>query len=128
MEKLKEEISSIKDDLTNIKTDIKLIYQTQATLSEAVEKLTELTSNFQALITTQNTHSEDIHDLFTKYNKLQEEMYNKIAQCQSHTIKIKTLCDEIRELKEAIKFRDKALIGLGTGVIVYIIIELIKLI
>ena len=128
MEKLKEEISSIKDDLTNIKTDIKLIYQTQATLSEAVEKLTELTSNFQALITTQNTHSEDIHDLFTKYNKLQEEMYNKIAQCQSHTVKIKTLCDEIRELKDAIKFRDKALIGLGTGVIVYIIIELIKLI
>ena len=128
MEKLKDEISSIKNDLTNIKTDIKLIYQTQATLSEAVEKLTELTSNFQALIATQNTHSEDIHDLFTKYNKLQEEMYNKIAQCQSHTVKIKTLCDEIRELKDAIKFRDKALIGLGTGVIVYIIIELIKLI
>jgi len=128
MEKLKEEISSIKDDLTNIKTDIKLIYQTQATLSEAVEKLTELTSNFQSLITTQNTHSEDIHDLFTKYNKLQEEMYNKIAQCQSHTVKIKTLCDEIRELKDAIKFRDKALIGLGSGVLIYIIVELIKLI
>jgi len=128
MEKLKEEISSIKDDLSNIKTDIKLIYQTQATLSEAVEKLTELTSNFQALIATQNTHSEDIHDLFTKYNKLQEEMYNKIAQCQSHTVKIKTLCDEIRELKDAIKFRDKALIALGSGVLIYIIVELIKII
>jgi len=128
MEKLKEEISSIKDDLTNIKTDIKLIYQTQATLSEAVEKLTELTSNFQSLITTQNTHSEDIHDLFSKYNKLQEEMYNKIAQCQSHTVKIKTLCEEIRELKDAIKFRDKALITLGSGVLIYIIVELIKLI
>jgi len=128
MENIQNELSDIKNDISNIKTDIKLIYQTQATLSEAVEKLTDITSKFQAMIEKQNTQSNDIHDLFAKYNKLQEEMYEKMSQCQAHTIKIKTLCDEIRELKDAIKFRDKALIGLGSGVLIYIIVELIKLI
>jgi len=128
MEKIKDEISEMRKDISNIKTDIKLIYQTQATLSEAVEKLTDITSKFQAMIEKQNTQSNDIHELFTKYNKLQKEMYEKMNQCQTHTVKIRTLCDEIRELKDAIKFRDKALIGLGSGVLIYIIVELIKLI
>ena len=146
MEDIKKELIEMKDDISNIKTDIKLIYQTQATLSEAVEKLTDITSRFQVMMEKQNTQAEDIHDLFLKYNKLQEELYSKIAECQTHTVKIKTLCEEIKTLRESdlkeikrsikekeekiydtIKFRDKAFIGLASGVLVYVFYELIKL-
>jgi len=146
VEDIKKELIEMKDDISNIKTDIKLIYQTQATLSEAVEKLTDITSKFQLMIEKQNTQAEDIHDLFIKYNKLQEELYNKIAECQTHTVKIKTLCEEIKALKErdlkdikrsirekeekiydTIRFRDKAFITLASGVLIYVFYELIKL-
>ena len=146
MEDIKKELIEMKDDISNIKTDIKLIYQTQATLSEAVEKLTDITSKFQLMIEKQNTQAEDIHDLFIKYNKLQEDLYGKIAECQAHTIKIKTLCEEIKALKErdlrdikdmirtkekeihdTIRFRDKAFVTLASGVLIYVFYELIKL-
>jgi len=146
VEDIKKELIEMKDDISNIKTDIKLIYQTQATLSEAVEKLTDITSKFQLMIEKQNTQAEDIHDLFIKYNKLQEELYNKIAECQTHTVKIKTLCEEIKALKErdlrdikdmirtkekeihdTIRFRDKAFVTLASGVLIYVFYELIKL-
>ena len=146
MDDIKKELIEMKDDISNIKTDIKLIYQTQATLSEAVEKLTDITGKFQVMIEKQNSQAEDIHDLFVKYNKLQEELYGKIAECQTHTIKIKTLCEEIKALKErdlrdvrdmiktkekeihdTIRFRDKAFITLASGVLIYVFYELIKL-
>ena len=146
MEELRKELSEMKDDISNIKTDIKLIYQTQATLSEAVEKLTDITSKFQIMIEKQNSQAEDIHDLFVKYNKLQEDLYEKIGECQAHTIKIKTLCKEIKALKErdlrdvkdmirtkekeihdTIRFRDKVFITLASGVLIYVFYELIKL-
>ena len=147
MEDIKKELVEMKDDISNIKTDIKLIYQTQATLSEAVEKLTDITSRFQIMIEKQNSQAEDIHDLFLKYNKLQEELFKKASECEKHTIKITTLCEEIKTLRErdlrelkrsvkekeekiydAIRFRDKALVSLSVGVLIYVIVELIKLI
>ena len=147
MEDIKKELVEMKDDISNIKTDIKLIYQTQATLSEAVEKLTDITSKFQLMIEKQNSQAEDIHDLFLKYNKLQEELFKKASECEKHTVKITTLCEEIKTLRErdlrdikdtietkeekiydAIRFRDKAFIGLVSGVLIYIFYELMKLI
>ena len=88
-----------------------------------------------------------IYNLFLKYNKLQEELFKKASECEKHTVKITTLCEEIKTLRErdlrdikdtietkeekiydAIRFRDKAFIGLVSGVLIYIFYELMKLI
>lgn len=116
------------DELSDIKTNVKLLTQTIKSLSETVMELKELNKNMQIVITRQESHDEDIHELFVKHNEMVKKVSEIQKDCPVHKVSIKNLEKSIGELKDMIKFRDRILYGILSGISVYIITQLIKLI
>lgn len=115
------------DELSDIKTNVKLLTQTIKSLSETVMELKELNKNMQIVITRQESHDEDIHELFVKHNEMVKKVSEIQKDCPAHKVEIENIKTSLEELKQDIKNKNKILIGFLVSIFTYILYQLIKL-
>jgi len=98
LDEFKEKIYS---ELTDIKTDIKLLIQSNKSLSEAVVELKELNKNMSIVMTKQQSQELLIQTLFNKHENLQEEVYTVKTNCPTHQQSFKNIIKLTEEYKKA---------------------------
>jgi RNA processing factor Prp31 len=98
LDEFKEKVYS---ELTDIKTDIKLLIQSNKSLSEAVVELKELNKNMGIVMTKQQSQELLIQTLFNKHENLQEEVYTVKTNCPVHQQGLKNIIKLTEEYKKA---------------------------
>lgn len=98
LDEFKEKVYS---ELTDIKTDIKLLIQSNKSLSEAVVELKELNKNMSIVMTRQQNQELLIQTLFNKHENLQEEVYTVKTNCPVHQQSLKNIIKLTEEYKKA---------------------------
>jgi len=115
-------------EMAEVRADIKIVTETQKALADTMGELKEINKNFATVLAHQERLQQDVHDLYVKYNTMQTETFKQFAQCPVHDIAMKNLKEEINEIKDLIRSRDKAILGIVISIVTYIILQVIKII
>jgi len=115
-------------EISEVKADIKVVTEIQKTLAKTMGELKDINKNFATVLAHQERLQQDVHDLYVKYNNMQAETVKQFAQCPVHNVTIKNLKEEVNEIKDLIKNRDKALTGIIISIATYVILQVLKII
>lgn len=115
-------------EMAEVRADIKIVTETQKALAQTMGELKEINKNFTAVLTHQERLQQDVHDLYVKYNTIQTEANKQFAQCPVHSLTMKNLKEDVYEIKDLIRNRDKALAGIIISIVTYVILQVLKII
>lgn len=115
-------------EMAEVRADIKIVTETQKALAQTMGELKEINKNFAAVLTHQERLQQDVHDLYVKYNTIQTETNKQFTQCPVHSLTMKNLKEDVHEIKDLIRNRDKALAGIIISIVTYVILQVLKII